>query len=81
MQAKITLLPGDGIGPEVVAEGVKVLKAVAEKFGHTFDFTEALAGGIAIDETGQPLPDESLRACQQADAVLLVGTRFLGWGA
>jgi 3-isopropylmalate dehydrogenase len=69
--AKITLLPGDGIGPEVVAEGVKVLKAVGAKFGHTFEFTEALAGGIAIDQTGNPLPAESLAACQQADAVLL----------
>jgi 3-isopropylmalate dehydrogenase len=71
MQAKITLLPGDGIGPEVVAEGVKVLKAIGTKFGHTFEFTQALAGGIAIDQTGNPLPDESLAACQQAAAVLL----------
>lgn len=71
MHAQITLLPGDGIGPEVVAEGVKVLKAVGQKFGHTFEFTEVLAGGIAIDETGNPLPDESLEACRQADAVLL----------
>jgi 3-isopropylmalate dehydrogenase len=71
MYAKITLLPGDGIGPEVVAEGVKVLKAIGTKFGHTFEFTEMLAGGIAIDQTGNPLPDESLAACQQADAVLL----------
>lgn len=71
MLAKITLLPGDGIGPEVVAEAVKVLKTVGEVFGHTFEFTEALAGGIAIDQTGNPLPDESLAACRQADAVLL----------
>ena len=71
MQAKITLLPGDGIGPEVVAEGVKVLQAVGEKFGHTFKFTEAIAGGIAIDETGNPLPDETLAACRQGDAILL----------
>ncbi len=71
MQAKITLLPGDGIGPEVVAEGVKVLKAIGIKFGHSFQFTEALAGGMAIDQTGNPLPDESLAACHQADAVLL----------
>ena len=56
MQARITLLPGDGIGPEVVAEGVKVLQAVAAKFGHTFAYTEALIGGIAIDTTGKPLP-------------------------
>ncbi len=71
MQAKITLLPGDGIGPEVVAEGVKTLQAVGEKFGHIFEFTEALAGGIAIDQIGNPLPDESLAACRQSDAVLL----------
>ncbi len=71
MYAKITLLPGDGIGPEVVAEGVKVLTAVGARFGHTFDFTEALAGGIAIDRTGNPLPDDALAACRQADAVLL----------
>ncbi|MCB0211246.1 MAG: 3-isopropylmalate dehydrogenase [Anaerolineae bacterium] len=71
MQAKITLLPGDGIGPEVVAEGVKVLNAIGEKYGHEFEFTSALAGGIAIDETGDPLPEESLEACRQSDAVLL----------
>ncbi len=71
MNATITLLPGDGIGPEVVAEGRKVLEAVAARFGHTFTFTEALAGGIAIDETGDPLPDESLAACRASDAVLL----------
>lgn len=71
MQAKITLLPGDGIGPEVVAEGVKVLQAVAARFGHAFAFTEALIGGIAIDTTGSPLPDETLAACKASDAVLL----------
>ena len=71
MRAKITLLPGDGIGPEVVAEGVKILKVVAQKFGHTFEFTEALIGGIAIDTTGNPLPAETLAACKASDAVLL----------
>jgi 3-isopropylmalate dehydrogenase len=71
MHARIALIPGDGIGPEVVAEGVKMLKAVGDKFGHTFEFTEVLAGGIAIDQTGNPLPHESLAACKQADAILL----------
>lgn len=71
MHANITLLPGDGIGPEVVAEGVKVLKAIGVKFGHTFTFTEVLAGGAAIDQTGNPLPDESLATCHRADAVIL----------
>lgn len=71
MHAKITLLPGDGIGPEVVAEGVKVLNAVAERYDHTFDFATGLIGGIAIDEVSNPLPDETLAACQAAEAVLL----------
>jgi len=71
MNARITLLPGDGIGPEVVAEGRKALEAVAAGFGHTFAFREALIGGIAIDQTGVPLPDDTLDVCRTADAVLL----------
>ncbi|OQA46021.1 MAG: 3-isopropylmalate dehydrogenase [Chloroflexi bacterium ADurb.Bin325] len=71
MHARIALLGGDGIGPEVVAEGVKVLRQVADRCGHTFEFTEALIGGRAIDETGNPLPDATLAACQASDAVLL----------
>ena len=71
MEAKITLLPGDGIGPEVVSEARKVLTAVAHKHNHAFHFTEQLAGGIAIDETGNPLPEETLGACLDGDAVLL----------
>jgi 3-isopropylmalate dehydrogenase len=71
MRAKVALLPGDGIGPEVIAEGVKVLQAVGEKFGHTFEFSEAIIGGRAIDETGTSLPDETLSLCRQSDAILL----------
>jgi len=71
MKATITLLPGDGIGPEVVAEGVNVLNAIGEKYGHSFDYKEALIGGIAIDETGNPLPDETITTCRQSDAILL----------
>lgn len=71
MNATITLLPGDGIGPEVVAEGVKVLLAVAERWGHEFTLREALIGGCAIDATGSSLPDATLQLCQSADAVLL----------
>lgn len=71
MDAHIVLLPGDGIGPEVVTEGRKVLDTVARTFGHTFTYEEHLAGGIAIDEQQDPLSDESLAACQSADAVLL----------
>jgi 3-isopropylmalate dehydrogenase len=69
--ARITLLPGDGIGPEVVAEARKVLEAAACRFGRTVEFSEALAGGIAIDRTGDPLPPQTLASCQRSDAVLL----------
>jgi 3-isopropylmalate dehydrogenase len=71
MKATITLLPGDGIGPEVIAQSVAVLQKVASKFGHDFSFNEALIGGIAIDQTGNPLPDETLRIAEQSDAVLM----------
>jgi 3-isopropylmalate dehydrogenase len=71
MEAKITLLPGDGIGPEVLAEGVKVLEGIAAKYEHEFAFQEALIGGAAIDATGSPLPDETVSKCLAADGVLL----------
>ncbi len=71
MHATITLLPGDGIGPEVVAEGVRVLRAVADRWGHTFELREALIGGGAIDATGTALPDETLAFCRASAAVLL----------
>jgi 3-isopropylmalate dehydrogenase len=68
---RIVLLPGDGIGPEVVAQCVKVLRAIEKKFGLSFDAEEALIGGAAIDATGDPLPEATLAACRKADAVLL----------
>jgi 3-isopropylmalate dehydrogenase len=71
MKARIAVLPGDGIGPEVVAEGLRVLAAVGTKSGHSFDTSEGLIGGIAIDRTGHPLPDETIALCRSADAVLL----------
>jgi len=71
MQAKICVLPGDGIGPEVVAEATRVLLEVGKRFGHEFDLREALMGGIAIDKTGSALPDETLAMAKQCDAVLL----------
>jgi 3-isopropylmalate dehydrogenase len=71
MDAKIVLLPGDGIGPEVVFQGRCILDAVAERMGHHFEYAEHLIGGCAMDQVGDPFPLESLEACQQSDAVLL----------
>ena len=71
MEKRIALLRGDGIGPEIVDSAVKVLEAVAEKFGHTFTFTRYLIGGAAIDETGNPLPQETIDGCLSSDSVLL----------
>jgi len=68
---KIATIPGDGIGPEVIAETVKVLEKIGKLYGHTFNFTEVLAGGIAIDKTGEPLPQETIDICKASDAVLL----------
>ena len=68
---KIAVLPGDGIGPEVCRQAVKVLEAVAERFDHHFDLNSHPMGACAIDATGSPLPDETLAACRAADAVLL----------
>lgn len=70
MELKIAVLAGDGIGPEISAEGVKVMKAVCSKFGHQVTFTEALCGAAAIDAVGNPFPEETLKACQDVDAVL-----------
>jgi 3-isopropylmalate dehydrogenase len=67
---KIAVLPGDGIGPEVVAEAVRVLKAVARQGGDSFEFQPALVGGAAIDARGTPLPPETLALCKSADAIL-----------
>ncbi len=71
MELKITVLPGDGVGPEVTREAVRVLGAVAECFGHDFSFDEQLVGGAAIARTGSPLPPATLDACLASDAVLL----------
>ncbi|MEI7893918.1 MAG: isocitrate/isopropylmalate family dehydrogenase, partial [Myxococcales bacterium] len=68
---KIALLPGDGIGPEIVREARAVLDVVGDKFGHSFSYTTHLIGVIAIDETGEPPPQATLDGCRDADAVLL----------
>ena len=71
MKYRIAVVKGDGIGPEVIDEATKVLDAVGERFGHTFEYTYVLAGGAAIDETGRCLPDETVDIAKASDAVLL----------
>jgi 3-isopropylmalate dehydrogenase len=71
MEFNVAVLPGDGIGPEVVAEALKVLQVVSEKFGHSFQRREGLIGGVAIDTLGTALADETLKMCKESDAVLL----------
>ena len=70
MNLKIAVLPGDGIGPEVMKQGLAVLDAIAEKFGHEFTYHEAICGAHAIDEVGDPFPEETFQTCMNADAVL-----------
>ena len=71
MTKNIAVIKGDGIGPEIIEEAVKILNAVGEKFGHGFNYTYVLMGGIAIDETGDPLPKETVEKCLSSDSVLL----------
>ena len=79
MEKKIALIPGDGIGPDVVAEAVKVLDAVGAKFGHKWNYETVIAGGCAIDKFGKPLPQEQLDICLNSDAVLLGAVGGLKW--
>ncbi|MEL6385153.1 MAG: 3-isopropylmalate dehydrogenase [Cyanobacteria bacterium J06626_18] len=76
---RITLLPGDGIGPEIMAVTVDVLKQIGSQLDLSFEFQEALIGGIAIDEAGSPLPEVTLEACRQSDAVLLAAIGGYQW--
>src|ERR1700722_11524020 len=78
---KIVLLPGDGIGPEIMRAAVRVLKGCAAEFGNEFDFAEFPFGGCAIDATGEPLPAETLAACKVADAILLGAVGGPKWEA
>jgi 3-isopropylmalate dehydrogenase len=78
---KIVLLPGDGIGPEIVRAAVRALKDCASEFGHHFDFAELPFGGCAIDSAGTPLPAETLAACRAADAILLGAVGGTRWDA
>jgi 3-isopropylmalate dehydrogenase len=78
-QYRITLLPGDGIGPEIMSVTVAVLKQIGEQLDIGFNFQEALIGGAAIDATGSPLPDETLQTCKNSDAVLLAAIGGYKW--
>lgn len=71
MTYAIATIPGDGIGPDIVREGCRALDAIGKKYGHTFKYTEVLAGGVALDATGEPLPQSTLDTCCNSDAVLL----------
>ncbi|MCL0046384.1 3-isopropylmalate dehydrogenase [Dehalococcoidales bacterium] len=71
MQFNLAVLPGDGVGPEVTSEGIKVLLAIGNRFDHSFNLHYGLIGGVAIDETGTALPEDTLKLCQNCDAVLL----------
>ncbi|MDL2248219.1 3-isopropylmalate dehydrogenase [Tyzzerella sp. OttesenSCG-928-J15] len=71
MDFNIALLPGDGIGPEVVGEAVKALEAIGKKYGHNFNFQNALVGGAAIDKYGEPFPEETKKICENSQAILL----------
>ena len=79
MEFNIALVPGDGIGPEIVGGAVKVMEAAADKFGHKFNFTTYLAGGCAIDKYGEPLPQVTIDGCLASDSVLLGAVGGLKW--
>ncbi len=81
MRKTICLLPGDGIGPEILAQGAACLKAVAAKYGHEFIFVDALIGGAALDATGQPLPQATIDSCLGADAIYLGAVGGPKWDA
>jgi len=71
MNYKIAVIKGDGIGPDIVEQSLLVLNKIGEKYGHSFEYKEVLAGGAAIDATGEPLPQETINVCKDSDAVLL----------
>ena len=71
MEKNIAVIRGDGIGPEIMEQALSVLDKIAEKYNHTFKYTEVTMGGCAIDKYGEPLPDRELLKCKSADSVLL----------
>lgn len=70
MELKIAVLPGDGIGPEISEQGVKVLKSIAKRYDHKFDYKEGLIGAVAIDVVGDPFPEDTIKLCLESDAIL-----------
>ena len=81
MNYKIALIRGDGIGPEIVNETVKVIDKVGEKFGHTFEYVDVLLGGCATDAVGKSYPDGTAELCRSCDAVLLGAVGGPKWGS
>lgn len=79
MDYKIALLKGDGIGPEIVDEAVKVLNKIGEKFGHTFEYSQGYLGGESIDKFGMPLTEETIATCKASDAVILGAVGGAKW--
>lgn len=79
MKATLAVLPGDGIGPEITQQTLTLLSKVAGKFGHDFSYNEALIGGIAIDETGDPFPEATIKTCETSDAILLAAVGGPKW--
>ncbi len=71
MSRSVVVLPGDGIGPEVTAEAIQILKSVDEQLNLKLEFSEGLIGGAALDATGEPLPASTVDLCKKADAILL----------
>ena len=71
MEYKVGVISGDGIGPEIVTEAKKVLDKIADKYGHSFNYTDILMGGCSIDATGVPLTDEAIATALDSDAVLM----------
>lgn len=68
MDIKLAVLPGDGIGPEIIEQAVKVVNAVCKKYGHSVEYTYGVVGAAAIDKTGNPYPEETHKICMEADA-------------
>jgi 3-isopropylmalate dehydrogenase len=79
MNFKLAVIPGDGIGPEIVDQAIKVLDKIGRKYDHKFEYNKLLAGGCAIDATGGPLPKETVEACKKSDAVILGAVGGLKW--